>query len=58
MNKWNDATYNCVLSADFHLLVETHYDLFYYVPAPDKVYNRALAPSSITEKTNKPVVVL
>ena len=55
MNKWNDATYNCVLSADFHLLIETHYDLFYYVPSPDKVYKRSLAPSSITEKTNKPI---
>jgi hypothetical protein len=55
LNKWNDATYNCVLSADFHLLIETHYDLFYYVPSPDKVYKRSLAPSSITEKTNKPV---
>jgi hypothetical protein len=55
MNKWNDATYNCVLSADFHLLIETHYDLFYYVPSPEKVYKRSLAPSSITEKTNKPI---
>jgi len=55
LNKWNDATYNCVLSADFHLLIETHYDLFYYVPNPDKVYKRSLAPSSITEKTNKPI---
>ena len=55
LNKWNDATYNCVLSADFHLLIETHYDLFYYVPTQDRVYKRGLAPSSITEKTNKPI---
>ena len=56
-NKWNNATYNCVLSADFHLLIETHYDLSYYVSG-FKEYrgnNRNLAPSSITEKTNKPI---
>ena len=56
-NKWNNATYNCVLSADFHLLIETHYDLSYYVPG-FKEYtgnHRNLAPSSITEKTNKPI---
>ena len=55
LNKWGDVTYDAILSADFHLLIETHYDLFYYVPSPDKVYKRSLAPSSITEKTNKPV---
>jgi len=55
LNKWGDVTYDAILSADFHLLIETHYDLFYYVPTQDRVYNRNLAPSSITEKTNKPV---
>ena len=56
-NKWNNATYNCVLSADFHLLIETHYDLSYYVPGfkEYKGNTRNLAPSSITEKTNKPI---
>jgi len=55
LNKWGDVTYDAILSADFHLLIETHYDLFYYVPTQDRVYKRGLAPSSITEKTNKPI---
>ena len=55
LDKWGDVTYNTILSADFHLLIETHYDLFYYVPTQDRVYKRSLAPSSITEKTNKPI---
>jgi hypothetical protein len=55
LNKWGDVTYDAILAADFHLLIETHYDLFYYVPSKSMVYSRDLAPSSITEKTNKPV---
>jgi hypothetical protein len=55
LNKWGDVTYDAIMSADIHLLIETHYDLFYYVPTTDRVYSRNLAPSSITEKTNKPV---
>ena len=55
LNKWGDVTYDAIMSADIQLLIETHYDLFYYVPTTDRVYNRNLAPSSITEKTNKPV---
>jgi hypothetical protein len=55
LNKWGDVTYDAILSSDIHLLIETHYDLFYYVPTTDRVYARNLAPSSITEKTNKPV---
>lgn len=55
LNKWGDVTYNAILAADIHLLIETHYDLFYYVPTQDRVYKRSLAPSSITEKTNKPI---
>lgn len=57
LNKWGDVTYDAMLSADFHLLIETHYDLSYYVPG-FKEYKgnpRNLAPSSITEKTNKPI---
>jgi hypothetical protein len=54
LNKWGDATYDAITQADFHVLVETHYDLSYYVPGYTG-YNRKLAPSSITEKTNKPI---
>ncbi len=57
LNKWGDVTYDAVLSADFHLLIETHYDLSYYVPGfkEHTGNHRTLAPSSITEKTNKPI---
>ena len=54
LNKWGDATYEAIMQADFHVLVETHYDLSYYVPGY-VTYDRKLAPSSITEKTNKPI---
>ena len=54
LNKWADATYSAILDADFHVLIETHYDLSYYVPGYVN-YKRGLAPSSITEKTNKPI---
>lgn len=54
LNKWGDATYEAIVQADFHILVETHYDLSYYVPGY-VAYDRTLAPSSITEKTNKPI---
>lgn len=54
LNKWGDATYDAITQADFHILVETHYDFSYYVPGY-VTYDRKLAPSSITEKTNKPI---
>ena len=57
LNKWGDVTYDAVLSADFHLLIETHFDFSYYVPGVKEYKEnlRNLAPSSITEKTNKPI---
>jgi hypothetical protein len=54
LNKWGDVTYDAILNADFHILVETHYDVSYYVDT-SKGNLRDLAPSSITEKTNKPI---
>jgi GDP-D-mannose 3',5'-epimerase len=54
LNKWGDVTYDAILNADFHILVETHYDVSYYVDTR-KGNLRDLAPSSITEKTNKPI---
>ena len=54
LNKWGDVTYDAILNADFHILVETHYDVSYYVDT-SKGSLRDLAPSSITEKTNKPI---
>ena len=54
LNKWGDVTYDAILNADFHILVETHYDVSYYVDT-SKGKLRDLAPSSITEKTNKPI---
>jgi nucleoside-diphosphate-sugar epimerase len=54
LNKWGDVTYDAILNADFHILIETHYDVSYYVDIK-KGNLRDLAPSSITEKTNKPI---
>ena len=53
-NKWSNVTYETIQSADFHLLIETHYDQKEYV-SQDKNYSRDFAPSSITEKAYKPI---
>jgi hypothetical protein len=53
LNKWGDVTYKTIMSADFHLVIETHYDLFYYVPTLDGTFYKGLAPSFITEKVYK-----
>lgn len=43
-NKWSDVSYDCILSSDFHLLIETHYDTF-----------KTIKPTFITEKTYKAI---
>ena len=48
LNKWGDVTYDAILNADFHKLVETHYDQSYYVDT-SKGTLRKLETSSITE---------
>lgn len=53
-NKWSSVTYHTIQSADFHLLIETHYDQKEYV-SQDKQYSRDFSPSSITEKAYKPI---
>ena len=53
LNKWGDVTYKTIMNADFHLVIETHYDLFYYVPSLDNTFYKGLAPSFITEKVYK-----
>lgn len=53
LNKWGDVTYKTIMSADLHLVIETHYDLFYYVPTLDGTFYKGLAPSFITEKVYK-----
>lgn len=53
-NKWANVTYNTIRSANFHLLIETHYDQKEYhqmIPT----YSRDFAPSSITEKAYKAI---
>lgn len=53
LNKWGDITYQTVLDAKFHILVETHYDPLQWTRLAS--YSRSFAPSSITEKTYKPI---
>ena len=52
--KWSDVTYYTIRNADFHLLIETHYDQKEYYQQ-DPVYSRDFAPSSITEKAYKAI---
>jgi hypothetical protein len=52
-NKWSNVTYKAIQSADFHVVVETHYDQSYYTPY--KNFDRSFAPSCITEKTYKAI---
>ena len=56
LDKWGDVTYKTIMNADFHLVIETHYDLFYYVPSLDNTFYKGLAPSFITEKVYKGIV--
>lgn len=53
-DKWSNVTYDTIQGADFHLLIETHYDQKEYV-SNDKTYSRDFSPSSITEKAYKPI---
>jgi hypothetical protein len=52
-NKWSNITYDTILSADFHVVIETHYDQAYYSNSDS--YDRDNAPTSITEKTYKAI---
>jgi len=53
-NKWADVTYQIICSADIHLTIETHFDPFLNNNS-ENVYDKNFAPSSITEKTYKPI---
>lgn len=52
-NKWSNATYAAILSSYIHVIIETHYDQKEFSDGKD--YDRSFAPSSITEKTYKPI---
>lgn len=52
-NKWSNATYTAIFSSFIHIIIETHYDQKEF--SNDKGYDRKFAPSSITEKTYKPI---
>lgn len=54
-NGWENTTYNAILSANIHLLIETHFDFFYVPKGPDNIYNRKLAPGCISEKFYKTI---
>lgn len=52
-NKWSNVTYEAILSADFHLMVETHFDQRSFTGQFE--FDRSFGPSSITEKAYKPI---
>lgn len=52
-NKWSNATYTAIFSSFIHVIIETHYDQKEF--SCYKEYDRSFAPSSITEKTYKPI---
>ena len=52
-NKWSNATYTAIFSSYIHAIIETHYDQKEF--SCQKEYDRLFAPSSITEKTYKPI---
>jgi hypothetical protein len=53
LNKWSNVTYDAILSSDFHIAIETHFDQTYYTN--QNTYDKNYAPTSITEKTYKAV---
>jgi hypothetical protein len=53
-NKWSNVTYDAIRSADFHLIIETHFDQKEFC-FDNKLYDRNFAPTSITEKAYKPI---
>jgi len=55
LDGWENTTYNAIVSADIHLLIESQYDFFYVPKGPDNIYNRKLAPSCMSEKFYKTV---
>ena len=52
-NKWSNVTYDAILSADFHLMIETHFDQRAFTG--QLTFNRSHGPSSITEKAYKAI---
>ncbi len=50
-NKWSNITYDAILSADFHLMIETHFDQRSFTGSLE--FDRTVGPSSITEKAYK-----
>ena len=52
-NKWSDVTYDTILSADLHLIVETHFDFSYYTK--QVIGEERQAPNFITEKVYKAI---
>jgi hypothetical protein len=55
-NKWNNVTYDVILSADFHFLIESHYDAFLfkiYSTFKEKYDIEDFSPAFPTEKTWK-----
>jgi hypothetical protein len=57
-NKWNNVTYDAILSADFHFLIESHYDAFLFTnfsTFKQKYDIEDFSPAFPTEKTWKAI---
>lgn len=55
-NKWDNVTYDTILSSDFHFLIESHYDAYLFKNYAEfkEVYNiNDFSPAFPTEKTWK-----
>lgn len=52
-DKWSTVTYDAICSADFHLMVETHFDQRSFTGQIN--FDRSFGPSSITEKAYKAI---
>ena len=56
--KWNIATYNAIYSADFHLLIESHWDCYLgniWAQAKEDFDEKEFAPTFATEKLWKAI---
>lgn len=56
--KWSDVTYDAIYKADFHLLIESHYDCYLdgiWSYAKEDYNEEEFAPAFATEKTYKAI---
>ena len=57
-SKWSEVTYDAIYKADFHLLIESHYDCYLdgiWGYAKEDYNEEEFAPAFATEKTYKAI---